>query len=282
MAATWKHLMELYASADRLTLLQFYCALEGFLLLVLLLVRHGRALQLASRVTRQAAEQAEELSQLRSAVEQLEGRVAEAVEVRAMERLTPRLDSLDKRMQSLHSKQSEALEERAADLLARIGRVEANAESLRAELEALQRHLQELEDRLPGLFDRLGEFKRALARSYQKEISGMLGTLDNAVSSLLSHMRAELQTGLRRIDSIEEMMRTRERTEQDVNQALETVEEPEAPAPADLADMPAAQPAEAPAPSEQGHAPAQEENPQEETGQLLLDEQEDRSEETPG
>jgi len=234
MESLWRYLVELFTSADRVTLLQFYSAAAIFLILILLLIRHGRGLRIASQASSRVADLDRKLSSLGSTVDRLEGEVGGELEARVQARVESRFDALEKRVQELHSRQSDLLEERVSELGGRISQA-------RAEVKALERRLSEVEDRMPGLFDGLGEFKKALAKGYQSELSSMLGSFDNAVKALLSQMKDELRGSLSRIEGIESMIRGRRSAEEDVGAVDVAAVEPRRPAGEEVAEAPGPQ-----------------------------------------
>ncbi len=73
--------------------------------------------------------------------------------------------------------------------------------------------MDEVEGRIPNLFDRLDDFREALGRTFQVEINSVLSSFDSSLGAILQQMKSDLQLGLSRVESLESMVRSRERAE---------------------------------------------------------------------
>ncbi|MHC4481705.1 MAG: hypothetical protein ACYS1C_12155, partial [Planctomycetota bacterium] len=86
--------------------------------------------------------------------------------------------------------------------------------------------INDVDGRIPGLFDRIDEFRETLARAFQVELNSVLSSFDSTVSGILEEMKSELQLGIGRIESIENMVHSRQGAGRTL---LGVAEEPELP-----------------------------------------------------
>jgi len=207
MEAMLQRLVHLYVTASEVDILRFYGALAAFLLLVLILVRHGRGYQLTKSLGKQVAEMNEEIGELGGVVERMGGGDAGRLDVLLAERMEPRLEAMEGRVQDLDALKRDLLEERSSELWARMKRTAAELQSTQVELKALQRRLADMERRLEGAASaaEAGEGP-ADERASGVDFSKVPGAVHAALGQALGHMRKELQGGLEKLAGIEEQL----------------------------------------------------------------------------
>jgi hypothetical protein len=124
---------------------------------------------------------------------------------------------LDAQVRTRLDEQGAAMEERLAagrrELDESLKRVEALVSGTGEDIAGLRQRLDDVEARVPGLLEQLEELREALGRTLQTELKGVLSSFDSSVAGILEQMKAELQTGISRIEGIEQMVRGREEAE---------------------------------------------------------------------
>jgi hypothetical protein len=108
----------------------------------------------------------------------------------------------------------ERLDRQSASTSERISGIEARGQELRQEAQTVRQRVDRVEDSIPSLYERLDEFRNTLATIFRDEMEAVLGSFDGTVTAVLGHMKSELHMGIARIESIEEMVRSRQRAEQ--------------------------------------------------------------------
>jgi hypothetical protein len=121
---------------------------------------------------------------------------------------------VNRRIAELEGSLAERVDEKTAEVATkvseRMGGIDAQARDLRQGAETLRQRVDHVEDKIPSLYDRLEEFRNTLAHIFQNELGAVLGSFDTSVSAVLEHMKADLHTGLTRIESIQEMVKSRQ------------------------------------------------------------------------
>ncbi|NLW51195.1 MAG: hypothetical protein GXY85_10205 [Candidatus Brocadiaceae bacterium] len=118
--------------------------------------------------------------------------------------LRRRLAELERHLADRMDAQAQAAAEAA---LAADGRAR---DALR-EAGSIQRRMVEVEGRIPSLQEKLEHFRRTLACIFQNELGAVLSSFDSSVTAVLEHMKADLHMGVARIETIEEMVHSRQK-----------------------------------------------------------------------
>lgn len=208
-ADSWEMIVALHQSGDLTILVPFYgvvVAVIVFVCLQLMLIK-GRRL---------AVKAAQAVRDLMADLKALHVQVAE-LEQRLENRLDARTGDLDVRMTRKIDQKGDILQERLdqhrSALSDSVGKLEARLARTGEQLEAYRERTDEVESRIPGLFDRLDDFRDTLAQTFQAELGGVFTSFDNSVAAILQQMKAELELGVSRIESIEGMVRSRDRAQ---------------------------------------------------------------------
>jgi len=191
-------------------LIVFYGVVGALVVFVCLELLHARSRRLARRALKAAREAMDEARALATQLGEIERRLQARLDEWAGDldaRTTKKIDRKGDLMQQRIDERSAALSDSISKLDARVSRAEEQVARFRERVD-------EVEDRIPNLFDRLDEFRGTLARTFQGELSSVLNSFDNSVAAILQQMKSELQLGISRIESIESMVRSRERAEQ--------------------------------------------------------------------
>ena len=209
LSALWRTLVDMHMSGDARSLVLLYGVAVGVIVFVCLQVMLVRGRRLALTALRAARDLVKDVRALEDQLDELGNRVERRLDSRTADldaRMTKKLDQKSDLIQERLDQQSGRLAESISGLEGRIGR--ANDEIVR-----FRDRVTDVEDRIPGLFDRLDDFRDALAKTFQAELGSVLTSFDASISSILAEMKSELQLGVSRIESIETMVRSRERAE---------------------------------------------------------------------
>ncbi len=134
--------------------------------------------------------------------------IAAVVSFVAVQMLRAR-NRLNERMAELEARFRQRLDERTAGVPESILSIEARTLELRQEAESFGQRVDQVENSIPNLHEQLEEFRTTLSTIFQNELSAVLGSFDNSVAAVLDQMKADLHTGITRIESIENMVRSR-------------------------------------------------------------------------
>jgi hypothetical protein len=222
----WQRIVEFHYSAGATTLLLIYGGAAVVALLLVLLVLVLRARRLALRAFQTVRGLADDMKALNRELDDLERRVERRLDTRTGEfdaRMTRKIDQKGDLIQ-------ERLEQNRADFSESVSRLEARVTGFQEDIEAFRARLVDVEGRIPSLFDQLDDFRDTLAHSFQAELGTVLNSFDSSMGAILSEMKSELRLGISRIESIEGMVRSRERAERTLLGA------PEEPPPAEEAE----------------------------------------------
>lgn len=181
-------------------------ALILFVCLQLMLIKGRRS---ALRALGAVRDMMEDIRGLEEQLDDLERRAEKRFDSRTVEldaRMTRKIDQKGDLIQ-------ERIEQQGAAHSESISKLEARVSRATEEVGGFRERITEVEGRIPGLFDRLDEFRDTLAKTFQAELSGVLTSFDSSISGILEQMKSELQMGVSRIESIESMVRSRERAE---------------------------------------------------------------------
>ncbi|MHC4592962.1 MAG: hypothetical protein ACYS8L_09755 [Planctomycetota bacterium] len=204
-----EHLTSIHRGGDWVPLVAFYGVVAGTIVLVCLLIMLVRGRRLALRALATAQQLAKDMKAWSGWLDDLERRVERRLDSRTGDldaRMTRKMDQRGDLIQARVAENRATLADSVSKLDARLGRALEDVESFR-------QRIAEVDGRIPGLFDRLEEFRDTLAKTFQVEIGSVLGSFDNTLGSILQEMKTELQVGVSRIESIESMVKSRERTE---------------------------------------------------------------------
>jgi len=209
MGEGWQWIVELHRNADVQALFVFWGAAAGFVVLVLMLWLVLRSGRLARRAVAELRELRESLAAAVDQLDAVDSRIDRRVEMHAGELDTRMIRKIDQKCDLIQQQMDErkaACDDSLSKLNARVGRFEDNEARFRQRVE-------DVEARIPGLFDRLDEFRDTLASTFQVELSTILRSFDSSVGAVLQQMKAELQTGVSRIEGIESMVKSRQNVE---------------------------------------------------------------------
>lgn len=197
------------APPDWRALISFYSGAAAVVLFIVLQILMIRGRRLAVKAFTTARGLMEDMRGLQEQMSELERRLEK--------RLDARTGDLDARMTKKIDQKGDLIEQRVdgnrAGLTETIAKLDGRMADATEQVERFHRRLDEVESRIPGLFDRLDEFRDTLAKTFQAELSGVLNSFDTSVAGILQQMKSELQLGITRIESIESMVRSRERAE---------------------------------------------------------------------
>ena len=205
----WQSLVDIVVQGTlehRLILASALVLFAFFVCLQLLLIRGRR---LAVDALREVRELVKDVRALEDDLAEQENRIERRLDARTADldaRMTKKVDQKGDLIQ-------ERLEEQSARHAAAAGALEARVVRATEEVDRFRERVTDVEGRIPGLFDRLDEFRDTLAKTFQAELGSVLASFDTSVSSILAQMKSELQMGVGRIESIESMVRSRERAE---------------------------------------------------------------------
>ncbi|MGD2174696.1 MAG: hypothetical protein PVJ27_04775 [Candidatus Brocadiaceae bacterium] len=222
----WDYVVQIHRTGDVQALVLFWGVAAVVVLFVVLQVLLIRSRGVAVRAMNTVRDLADDMRNLRRELDELERRMEKRLDSRAAEldaRMTKKLDQKGDLIQ-------ERLEERSSSLSDAISSLDGKVGQARQQMEAFRQRVDDVEGRIPGLFDRLDEFRDTLAHTFQAELGSVLTSFDNSMSAILQQMKAELQMGVSRIESIENMVRSREQAERSLlgpPEAAEPAEEGE-------------------------------------------------------
>ena len=131
----------------------------------------------------------------------IDKRHGEQLDRRLREMETSRTDDVRRRIEELAAQQDERME-------LRMGKLERRLSDVGAEIQRLGRHLIDLEAGLPGVAEQFQQLKDSVAHGYRSELAELLGSFDTAVDAVLSQMQGEMQSGLEKVEHIQEMVRS--------------------------------------------------------------------------
>ena len=180
-----QYVVGVHQSGDALTILRFYTALAGFVLILLLLVRHGRGLSTAVRANKRAEEASQDAAELHALLDRIEQTMS-----RDLKQLLA--DRMDQRLAMIESAQHEGDTHCEQTIRAR-------ADELSEEISALADEHGETRTRQQALDDRLGEmerFKAELVSRYQDHVQGVVGSFQGAVDTVVAQLKKDMSQGL--------------------------------------------------------------------------------------
>ncbi len=224
---TWHYIVQIHQGGDWAALVGFYAIVLALILLVWLQVWLVRGRKLSYQALERSRELTDSLLAVRGEIDELERRTEKRLDSRAGDldaRMTKKMDQKGDLIQ-------ERVEQRASDLLDTIHRLESRVSRASEDVGRFRERIDDVERRIPNLFDRLDDFRDALGRTFQVEISSVLSSFDSSLTSILQQMKSDLQLGLSRVESLETMVRSRERAEKSL---LGTPEGTPAPLPGSL------------------------------------------------
>ncbi|MFP4027407.1 MAG: hypothetical protein ACLFWL_06415 [Candidatus Brocadiia bacterium] len=213
MSGAIDYIQNLISQGDWATLIPLLCEAIAFIIIIIFLFLLSRSRATAAEARTEVKNVSEKLHDLEAQISDFRSDLRDDLENLLNRKMDTKLDGMEERTQGLHSRQTEMLEDRSSELSGRIAKTDAEIEQLRNEFDSLRNHVQKVEREMPGVFDRLDEFKNAIARGYKSELSSVFESFDNSISAMLDQMRAELETGLSRINGIESMVRKRKNAE---------------------------------------------------------------------
>ncbi len=205
----WQSLVDIVTQGtleQRLILASLLVLFVFFVCLQLLLIRGRR---LALHALRDVRDLVKDVRALEDDLAEQENRIERRLDARTADldvRMTKKVDQKGDLIQERLEQQSARHAEAAGSLEARVARATE-------EVSRFRERITDVEGRIPGLFDRLDDFRDTLAKTFQAELGSVLTSFDTSVSSILVQMKSELQMGIGRIESIESMVRSRERAE---------------------------------------------------------------------
>jgi len=197
-------------------------AVVVFVLLQLLLVK-GR--QKAGRALTAVRDLLDDMRALQHRLNELESHFEKRIDDRDGQidaRVTRKIDSKADLLE-------ERIDQRSGSLSDAMTKLDSRVSYADEELNRFRERVSEVENRIPNLFDRLEEFRAVLAKTFQAELGSVLSSFDSSVSGILEQMKAELQMGISRIESIEGMVRSRDRAERSLLGVPDEVALPGAP-----------------------------------------------------
>ncbi len=224
---SWHYVVQIHQSGDWPALVRLYGIAVAVILFVWLQVWLVRGRRLALGALERTRELTDSLHALRTETDELERRMEKRLDSRAGDldgRMTKKMDQKGDLIQ-------ERVEQRAADLSDAIHRLESRVTRASEEVGRFRGRVDDVESRIPNLFDRLDDFRDALGRTFQVEINSVLSSFDSSLAAILQQMKSDLQLGLSRVESLETMVRSRERAEKSL---LGTPEGSPAPLPSSL------------------------------------------------
>jgi hypothetical protein len=204
-----QYLVQIHQGGDWPALIRFYGLILAVILFIWLEVWLARGRAIAVRAVRRAGELTEDLRAVRAEVDELERRLEKRFDNRTSEldiRMTKKMDQKGDLIQ-------ERVEQRAASLSDTIHRLESRATRACEDVDRFRSRIDEVEGRIPNLFDRLDDFRDTLGRTFQVELNSVLSSFDSSLSAILQQMKADLQLGLSRVESLETMVRSRDRAQ---------------------------------------------------------------------
>lgn len=208
-AGVWNKLAAMHSTGDLWVLVPFYGTIIALIVFVCLQVMLVRGRRLALKAGQAARDLQEDVKALQAQMDDVDRRLEKRLDLRAGDldaRMTRKIDQKGDLIQ-------ERLEQHRTALTQSVAQLEARVARLVEQLAVFGERVEEVEDRIPNLFDRLDEFRETLARTFQAELGGVLSSFDNSVAAILQQMKAELQLGISRIESIEGMVQSRTKAE---------------------------------------------------------------------
>ncbi len=224
---SWHYIVQIHQSGDWPAIVVFWAIVLAVILLICLQIWLARGRKLTYRALERSRELTDSLHALRGEIDELERRIEKRLDSRAGDldaRMTKKMDQKGDLIQ-------ERVEQRASDLMDAIHKLESRVSRASEDVARFRERVDDVESRIPNLFDRLDDFRDALGRTFQVEISSVLNSFDSSLTSILQQMKSDLQLGLSRVESLETMVRSRERAEKSL---LGTPEGTPAPLPGSL------------------------------------------------
>ncbi len=187
----WQQIVQMHVQAQWGLLVPFYggVALVGYL--VFAEVLRFRASSRAKKAQARVAELEEELGSLRGQQQELLNAIKEQEETNR------------KRTERLAKELSRQLSQK----------LDRAARDTEEDIDNFRHRLAEVEERIPSLHEHLDDLRVTLSGIFQSELGSVLSAFDNSVTSVLQHMRDQLQMGLCTIEGIESMVKGRRRAE---------------------------------------------------------------------
>lgn len=116
-----------------------------------------------------------------------------------------------RRLAKLETDLTALMDHKVTTVEQKVGDAEARGRELLQQSESFRLRVDQVENRIPSLYDHMEESRNTLARIFQNELGAVLGSFDSSVAAMLDHMKADLHAGIARIESIEEMVRRRQK-----------------------------------------------------------------------
>lgn len=210
MKTMWARIVELHQLGQWQELILLYGVLLALVLLAVLLVILLRGRGMARQALKAAQEAHGFARDVMNRIDDVERRVERRLDTRAGEldaRMTKKMDQKGDLIQ-------ERIDQRSSTLSDQINKLDSHVSQSNEAIERFKVRIDEVERRIPGLFDKIEEFRNTLARTFQVELSSVLNSFDNSVGAVLHQMKSELQIGVARIESIENMVQSRKQAEQ--------------------------------------------------------------------
>ena len=139
----------------------------------------------------------------------LEGRMEEKagkLEARRTQLMDQTLGEIERRQAEglqQHGREREALLAGLGEKVAGLG---ARLDALASEMEGLHRKLSDLEGAVPAISKRIDAIRASAAQSRRSEIEELLGSFDTAASAVLGQIQKEIEAGLSRVGSIQQLI----------------------------------------------------------------------------
>ena len=118
---------------------------------------------------------------------------------------------LRKKLAALESKLNERMDEQTDAAVEAALAADGRARDALREAQGMQERVDDVERRIPTLQEKLEHFRLTLASIFQNELGAVLSSFDSSVSAVLEHMKADLHMGVARIETIEEMVQSRQK-----------------------------------------------------------------------
>jgi hypothetical protein len=205
----WDWIVSIHRSVDWGPVVLFYLGVLAVVFFVLLQLLFARGRQKAGRALAAVRDLLDDVRALQDRLDELESHIGRRLDERDAQldaRVTRKIDSKADLLE-------ERIEQRSASLSEAMSKLDSRISYADEEIDRFRGRVSEVENRIPGLFDRLDEFRGVLAKTFQAELGSVLSAFDSSVSGILEQMKAELRMGISRIESIESMVRSRERAE---------------------------------------------------------------------
>lgn len=116
-----------------------------------------------------------------------------------------------RKLADLEAKLAGRVQQEAAVLSEMAVAAEGRSRDALREAQDVRHRVDEVEARIPNLYETLEQFRATLASIFQNELGAVLGSFDSSVTAVLEHMKADLHMGITRIETIEDMVQSRQK-----------------------------------------------------------------------